>query len=463
MNLPPQEIFKAYDIRGVVDKSLTEEGVRLIGQALGSELLAGRPSDGPRPEIAVGRDGRLSGPRLAEALMTGIRASGVDVAEIGMFATPVAYFAAHELGCGSAVAVTGSHNPPEYNGLKMVLSGTTLAGEAIQRLRLRIESDELARGAGRHRRAEIREAYLRRIVSDVRLARPMKIAVDCGNGVAGATAAELYRRLGCEVLELYCEVDGRFPNHHPDPSHPENLKDLIALVRKERAELGFAFDGDGDRLGVVTADGRIIYPDRQLMLFAQDVLSRRPGAEIIYDVKSTRNLAPWIRRHGGVPSLWKTGHSLIKARLRERGAALAGEMSGHVFFVERWYGFDDAQYAGARLLEILSKTRDATAALNALPDSISTPELHLKLAEGEPHRLIERLQESASFPGATEVIRLDGLRVEYPDGFGLARASNTTPVIVLRFEADDEKGLARIKSEFRRMLLSAKPGANLPF
>jgi len=462
MNLPPQEIFKAYDIRGVVDKSLTEEGVRLIGQALGSELLSGHASD-RRPEIAVGRDGRLSGPRLAEALMKGIMASGVDVAEIGMFATPVAYFAAHELGCGSAVAVTGSHNPPEYNGLKMVLAGTTLAGEAIQRLRLRIESGELARGAGKHRRAEIREAYLRRIVSDVRLARPMKIAVDCGNGVAGATAAELYRRLGCEVLELYCEVDGRFPNHHPDPSHPENLKDLIALVRKERAELGFAFDGDGDRLGVVTADGRIIYPDRQLMLFAQDVLSRRPGAEIIYDVKSTRNLAPWIRRHGGVPSLWKTGHSLIKARLRERGAALAGEMSGHVFFVERWYGFDDAQYAGARLLEILSKTRDATAALNALPDSISTPELHLKLAEGEPHRLIERLQESASFSGATEIIRLDGLRVEYPDGFGLARASNTTPVIVLRFEADDEKGLARIKSEFRRVLLAAKPGANLPF
>jgi len=462
MSLPPQEIFKAYDIRGVVGKSLTEEGVRLIGQALGSELLAGQEPDGRR-EIAVGRDGRLSGPKLAEALITGITASGVDVVDIGMFATPIAYFAAHELGCGSAVAVTGSHNPPEYNGLKMVLAGTTLAGEAIQRLRARIESGDLARGAGARRRAEIREAYLRRIVSDVRLARPMKIAVDCGNGVAGATAAELYRRLGCEVLELYCEVDGRFPNHHPDPSHPENLKDLIALVRKEGAELGFAFDGDGDRLGVVTAEGRIIYPDRQLMLFAQDVLSRRPGAEIIYDVKSTRNLAPWIRRHGGIPSLWKTGHSLIKARMRERGAALAGEMSGHVFFVERWYGFDDAQYAGARLLEILSKTKDATATLNALPDSISTPELHLKLAEGEPHRLIDLLQKSASFPGATEVIRLDGLRVEYADGFGLARASNTTPVIVLRFEADDEAGLGRIKSEFRRVMLAAKPGAILPF
>jgi len=461
MNIPPQEIFKAYDIRGVVGKSLTAEGVRSIGQALGSELLERK--GGGRAEIAIGRDGRLSGPELAGALMDGIRASGVDVAEIGMFATPVAYFAAHELGCGSAVAVTGSHNPPEYNGLKMVLAGTTLAGEDVQNIRRRIAAGKLARGTGRHRSVDIREAYLKRITSDVRLARPMKIAVDCGNGVAGATAADLYRRLGCEVIELYCQVDGRFPNHHPDPSHPENLQELIALVKKERAEIGIAFDGDGDRLGVVTAEGDIIFPDRQLMLFAKDVLSRQPGAEIIYDVKSTRNLGPWIRKYGGVPSLWKTGHSLIKARMRERGAALAGEMSGHTFFVERWYGFDDAQYAGARLLEILSKTSDATAALTALPDSGSTPELHLKLAEGEPHRLIAALQESAAFPGATEVIKLDGLRVEYADGFGLARASNTTPVVVLRFEADDAKGLERIKTEFRRVLLSAKPDARLPF
>jgi phosphomannomutase/phosphoglucomutase len=461
MNIPPQEIFKAYDIRGVVGKSLTAEGVRSIGQALGSELLERK--GGGRAEIAIGRDGRLSGPELAGALMDGIRASGVDVADIGMFATPVAYFAAHELGCGSAVAVTGSHNPPEYNGLKMVLAGTTLAGEDVQNIRRRIAAGKLARGTGRHRSVDIREAYLNRIASDVRLARPMKIAVDCGNGVAGATAADLYRRLGCEVIELYCQVDGRFPNHHPDPSHPENLQELIALVKKERAEIGIAFDGDGDRLGVVTAKGDIIFPDRQLMLFAKDVLSRQPGAEIIYDVKSTRNLGPWIRKYGGVPSLWKTGHSLIKARMRERGAALAGEMSGHTFFVERWYGFDDAQYAGARLLEILSKTSDATAALTALPDSVSTPELHLKLAEGEPHRLIAALQESAAFPGATEVIKLDGLRVEYADGFGLARASNTTPVVVLRFEADDAKGLERIKAEFRRVLLSAKPDARLPF
>lgn len=459
---PPPEIFKAYDIRGIVGKSLSDEGVRLIGQALGTELLA-LSKLGRQPEIVIGRDGRLSGPGLAEALGAGIRASGVDVVDIGMCATPIAYFAAHHLGCGSAVAVTGSHNPPEYNGLKMVLDGTTLSGEAIQRLRQRIESGDLARGAGRYRKAEIRDAYLDRIVSDVHLARPMKVAVDCGNGVAGATAGELYRRLGCEVLELYCEVDGRFPNHHPDPSNPENLKDLVALVRRQSAEIGLAFDGDGDRLGVVTANGQVIFPDRQLMLFAKDVLSRQPGAEVIYDVKCTRNLAPWIRRHGGVPSLWKTGHSLIKARMRERKAALAGEMSGHVFFVERWYGFDDAQYAGARLLEILSKTKDATATLNALPDSVSTPELHLKLAEGEPHRLIESLQKHAAFPGATDIIRLDGLRVEYDDGFGLARASNTTPVVVLRFEADDQAGLDRIKSEFRRVLRSAKPDAALPF
>jgi phosphomannomutase / phosphoglucomutase len=456
------EIFKAYDIRGIVGRTLTAEAVRLIGQAIGSEALA-RGGAAGRREIAIGRDGRHSGPELARALAEGIRASGVDVVDIGMVATPISYFAAYHLGCGSAVSVTGSHNPPEYNGLKMVLHGVTLAGEDVQRLRRRIESGDLAKGEGAERRADVREAYLSRIASDVKPARAMKIVVDCGNGVAGATAGELYRRLGCEVTELYCEVDGSFPNHHPDPSQPDNLRDLIAAVRERGAEVGFAFDGDGDRLGVVTADGRIIYPDRQLMLFAQDVLERNPGAEIIFDVKSTRHLAPWIRRHGGVPSLWKTGHSLIKARLKERGALLAGEMSGHVFFVERWYGFDDAQYAGARLLEILARTPDATATLNSLPDSVSTPELHLRLAEGEPHRLIERLQKEAEFPGASEVIRIDGLRVEYPRGFGLARASNTTPVIVLRFEAEDKASLKEIQDAFRRVLSAAKPGAKLPF
>jgi phosphomannomutase / phosphoglucomutase len=456
------EIFKAYDIRGIVGRTLTVEAVRLIGQALGTEALARRSGPG-RTEIAIGRDGRNSGPELARALSEGIRASGVDVVDIGMVATPISYFAAHHLGCGSAVSVTGSHNPPEYNGLKMVLHGVTLAGEDVQGLRRRIEAGDVAAGEGRARTADVREAYLARIVSDVRLARPMKIVVDCGNGVAGATAGELYRRLGCDVTELYCDVDGSFPNHHPDPSQPANLRDVIAAVRERGAELGFAFDGDGDRLGVITADGKIIYPDRQLMLFAQDVLSRNPGAEIIYDVKSTRHLAPWIRKHGGVPGLWKTGHSFIKARLKERGALLAGEMSGHTFFVERWYGFDDAQYAGARLLEILSRSANASETLDALPDSVSTPELQLQLEEGEPHRLIEKLQREAQFPGADEIIRIDGLRVEYPRGFGLARASNTTPVIVLRFEADDRDSLAQIQSAFRRVLLSAKPGAKLPF
>jgi len=458
MNSPAPEIFKAYDIRGIVGKTLTEDGVRQIGRALATEALAA----GSRA-ITVGRDGRLSGPALAQALMQGIRAGGIDVIDIGMVATPIAYFAAHHLGSGSAVAVTGSHNPPDYNGLKMVIAGTTLSGDAIQGLRSRIDRGDFAHGEGAYSAADVREDYLKRIAADVHLARPMRIAIDCGNGVAGGTAPELYRRLGCEVVELYCEVDGNFPNHHPDPSRPENLQELIAAVREHRAELGFAFDGDGDRLGVVTRSGRIIYPDRQLMLLARDVLSRCPGAEIIFDVKCTRHLAPWIRRYGGRPGMWRTGHSLIKARMAERGAPLAGEMSGHIFFGERWYGFDDAQYAGARMLEILSRDADPSATLESLPDAVNTPELHWQLSEGEPHRLIDSLHRSAEFPGADEIIRIDGLRVEYADGFGLARASNTTPVIVLRFEADSAEGLDRIQGEFRRVLHAAKPGAKLPF
>jgi phosphomannomutase/phosphoglucomutase len=452
------EIFKAYDIRGIVGRSLTVEGVELIGRALGTEV---RNAGGTA--IAVGRDGRLSGPALAEALSRGLLRSGVDVHDVGMVTTPMAYFAAYHLRCDSAVAVTGSHNPPEYNGLKMVIAGTTLSGAAIQEVRARIERGEFASGAGTYRTAEIREAYLARIAGDVQLARPVPIIVDCGNGVAGSVAPELYRRLGCRVTELYCDVDGTFPNHHPDPTQPENLRDLIARLAASDAELGLAFDGDGDRLGVVTKNGRIIYADRLLMLFAADVLRRVPGGEIIYDVKCTRNLAPWIRSHGGRPVLWKTGHSLIKAKLRELGAPLAGEMSGHIFFTERWYGFDDGVYAGARLLEILSRGGDPSGELERLPDSVTTPELHWALAEGEPHRLIAELQRTARFPDASEVITLDGLRVEYADGFGLARASNTTPVIVLRFEAEDAAGLERIQADFRRVLVAAKPGATLPF
>lgn len=452
------EIFKAYDIRGIVGRTLTPEAVELIGHAIGSEAVARKQT-----RIAVGYDGRLSGPSLAAALAAGIRKSGIGVIDIGRVATPMVYFAAHHLKTGSGVAVTGSHNPPDYNGLKTMLGGETLAGEAVQKLRQRIESGDLAHGSGSHARQDISRDYIERIAGDVKLARPMKVVVDCGNGVPGAFAPALYRRLGCEVAELYCEVDGNFPNHHPDPSQPANLKDVQRALAQGKGEIGFAFDGDGDRLGVVTQRGNIIFPDRQLMLFAADVLQRQPGASIIFDVKSTRNLAPWIRQHGGTPVLWKTGHSFIKKKLQESGAALAGEMSGHFFFRERWYGFDDALYAGARLLEILSREADPGAVLEALPDAVNTPELHLKLVEGENHALIERLGKTARFQGAREVITIDGLRVEYPDGFGLARPSNTTPVVVLRFEADDEAALKRIQGDFRRAILAVKPDAKLPF
>jgi len=456
--LPAPEIFKAYDIRGIVDTTLTSEAVRAIGHALGSEAAA----RGQR-EIAIGRDGRLSGPALASALADGIRAAGVDVVDIGCVPTPLTYFAAFELGTQSCVSVTGSHNPPDYNGLKMVLGGQTLFGEQIQALRRRLADNDLTHGAGRLRQADVKAAYLNRVCSDIALARPMKVVVDCGNGVAGSIAPTLFRRLGCEVIELFCEVDGRFPNHHPDPSRPENLQDVIRALRETDAELGLAFDGDGDRLGVVTKDGQIIYPDRQLMLFAADVLSRVPGGEIIYDVKCTRNLAGWIRQHGGRPLMWNTGHALVKAKLKETGAPLAGEMSGHVFFKERWYGFDDGLYTGARLLEILSRHADPSAVLNALPDAVSTPELNIRMNEGEPFELVRRLREQAHFTGADEVITIDGVRVEYPDGFGLARPSNTTPVVVLRFEADHVEALTRIQADFRRAIEGVWPGVVLPY
>ncbi len=454
----PAEIFRAYDIRGIVGATLTAQVVRAIGQALGTLAL-----EAGGTTIAIGRDGRLSGPELSAALAEGIAASGANVIDIGMVPTPVTYFAAYHLGCGSAVMLTGSHNPPDYNGIKMVIAGTTLAGEAIQELRRRIESGRVAKGAGRIEHREIADAYLERVVGDVKLARPMKIAIDCGNGVTGDIAPRLFRQLGCEVTALYSEIDGRFPNHHPDPSQPKNLADLVALLADSDAELGLAFDGDGDRIGVVTKDGKIIYPDRQLMLYAKDVLARNPGATIIYDVKCTRLLEPWIESHGGVPLIWKTGHSFVKAKLKETGAPLAGEMSGHTFFKERWYGFDDALYVGARLLEIVSRERDPSALLNALPDSPSTPELNWTLAEGEPHALIEKLQASAPFPNAERILAIDGVRAEYADGFGLARASNTTPVIVLRFEADTAQALERIQGEFRSALQQLKPGSPLPF
>ncbi len=460
MFVPAPEIFKAYDIRGIVDKTLTAEAVRAIGHALGSEAVARS-----QKAIAVGRDGRLSGPELAGALADGIRAAGVDVIDVGCVPTPLTYFAAYELGTNSCVSVTGSHNPPDYNGLKMVLGGQTLFGELIQALRQRIIDGNLVTAAvpGKLTQANVVPAYVEKIIGDVKLSRPMKIVMDCGNGVAGAVAPELFKRLGCELVELFCEVDGNFPNHHPDPSKPENLADVIRALSETDAEIGLAFDGDGDRLGVVTKDGEIIFPDRQLMLFAEDVLTRVPGGEIIYDVKCTRNLAGWITARGGKPTMWNTGHALVKAKLKETGAPLAGEMSGHVFFKERWYGFDDGLYTSARLLEIVSRHADANPVLKNLPDAISTPELNIKMNEGEPFALVDKLKAEARFEGAESILTIDGVRVEYADGFGLARPSNTTPVVVLRFEADTQAAIERIQADFRRAIEGVWPGVQLPF
>ena len=461
-------IFKAYDIRGIVDGdpakvTLTDAVARGVGAALALQAKAKGI-----PAIVVGRDGRLSGPRLIAALTQGINSAGVEAIDIGMVPTPVVYFATVLTNTGSGVAVTGSHNPPEYNGLKMMLGGGTLYGDGIQDLYKSIVDPSFAgkldaNASVRVTKRDVTGEYLAKILGDVKLSRPMKIAIDCGNGVAGALAPQLFKSLGCEVTELFTEVDGNFPNHHPDPAHPENLQDLIRCLAETDCEIGLAFDGDGDRLGVVTKTGQIIWPDRQLMLYAQDVLAHRPGGQIIYDVKCTRNLAPWVRKHGGVPLMWRTGHSLIKAKLKETGAPLAGEMSGHVFFNDRWYGFDDGLYTGARLLEILSRSANPSAVLEALPDAIATPELHIHTAEGDNFKLVEALQRNAKFEGADEVITIDGVRVEYPDGFGLARASNTTPVVVTRFEADSEAAIARIKAAFKAAITAVAPGVDVPF
>jgi phosphomannomutase / phosphoglucomutase len=461
-----KSIFKAYDIRGVIGKTLDVDAARSIGRAFGSEVRA-QGGDA----VVVARDGRLSGPDLIAALSDGLRAAGVDVVNVGMVPTPVGYFAASvplklaggERRVDSCIVVTGSHNPPDYKGFKMVLRGAAIYGEQILALHQRIVDENFSAGNGTYTEYDIADAYLERIASDVKLARPIKIVVDTGNGVAGGLAPKLFKKLGCELVELFTDIDGNFPNHHPDPAHPENLEDVIRALKETDAEIGFAFDGDGDRLGVVTKDGEIIYPDRQLMLFAEEVLSRNKGAQIIYDVKCTRNLAKWVKDKGGEPLMWKTGHSLVKAKLRETGAPLAGEMSGHVFFKDRWYGFDDGLYTGARLLEILTRVADPSKLLNSLPNSHSTPELQLKLEEGENFELIARLQQNAKFTGADDVVKIDGLRVEYPDGFGLARSSNTTPVVVMRFEADNDAALKRIQDDFRRVILAEKADAKLPF
>ena len=452
-------VFKAYDIRGIVGTTIDERFAEHLGRAFGSEALAA----GERA-VAVGRDGRVSGPSLAAALIKGLVSTGLDVVDIGPATTPMLYYVAAtrgEHGCRSGIQVTGSHNPKDYNGFKMVLAGRAIYGDDIQRLRQRIEAERYTRGKGRSATMDVLAEYSARIVGDCKLQRPMTIAVDSGNGIAGASAPGILRALGCTVHELYSEVDGDFPNHHPDPSKPENLAELIRVVASADAELGLAFDGDGDRLGVVTKDGTIIYPDRQVMLFARDVLKRNRGATIIFDVKCSQQMAPLIRAAGGVPLMWKTGHSLVKAKLRELGSPLAGEMSGHIFFGERWYGFDDATYTAARLLEIVSASADPSAVLNALPTSFSTPELNVACAEGEPAEVVARLRAEAKFPGAKEIITIDGVRVEYDDGFGLVRASNTTPVLVLRFEGTSPEALARIQADCMAALRAVKPDAQV--
>jgi phosphomannomutase len=446
--------FKAYDIRGIVPTALNEDFALGLGRAFGTIALR----EGQR-SVAVGRDGRLSGPALSAALVRGLVEVGIEVIDVGCVTTPLLYFAANTL-CESGIQVTGSHNPKNYNGFKMVMGGRAIYGDEIQALRqmMEFESWQLQAG-GSVKNVNIEAPYRDRIASDVKLKRPMKIVVDSGNGIAGATAPAIFRKLGCEVVELFSEVDGNFPNHHPDPSKPENLEDLKRALRETDTELGFAFDGDGDRLGVVTKEGNVIYPDRQMMLFARDVLSRVPGAPILFDVKCTQRLAPAIEAAGGVPEMYKTGHSLIKARMKQNGSPLGGEMSGHIFFKERWFGFDDGTYAGCRLLEILSASPDANAVLNGLPTSFSTPELNVPCAEGEPHRVVAQLQSQAKFAAPAKINTIDGLRVDWPDGFGLIRASNTTPVLVLRFEGHSEAALHRIEAEMMALLKTAKPDA----
>nr|CCF78736.1 phosphomannomutase [Rubrivivax gelatinosus S1] len=456
-------MFKAYDIRGIVGKTIDETFAEHLGRAFGTEALAA----GERA-VAVGRDGRLSGPGLAAALVRGLVSTGLDVVDLGAVTTPMLYYVAAtrgEHGCNSGIQVTGSHNPKDYNGFKMVLGGRAIYGEDIQRLKRRIEAEDYALAPGRGATMDILAEYTQRIVSDCKLARPMKIVVDSGNGIPGASAPAILKALGCEVIDLYSKVDGDFPNHHPDPSKPENLADLIKVVHATGAELGLAFDGDGDRLGVVTAGGNIIYPDRQVMLFARDILARRPGAEIIFDVKCSQRLPEAIRAAGGVPVLWKTGHSLIKAKLKESGAPFAGEMSGHLFFSERWYGFDDAMYTAARLLEILSREADPSAFLDALPTSFSTPELNVPCAEGENHRVVAELLARAADGrlalAGGDVGTVDGLRIDFADGFGLIRASNTTPVLVLRFEGHTAEALERIQGDFMAALRAVKADARV--
>lgn len=454
------EIFRAYDIRGVVNKTLTIDIVEAVGRALGSLVLARGET-----AVVVARDGRLSGPLLMNALGKGILATGCNVVDIGMVPTPVLYFATYHLNIPSGVMITGSHNPSDYNGLKMMVGGQALYGDGIQALAELIQTSNFRQGQGQKTEQDILEAYIQAIKKDIHLSKPLKIVVDAGNGVTGHIIPVLFEALGCSVIPLFCEVDGHFPHHHPDPGQPKNLVDLIAAVRTYQADIGLAFDGDGDRLGVVDNLGKIIWPDRQLILFAKKILEKSPNAKIIYDVKCTRHVATVVESFGGQPVMWKTGHSLIKAKMQEIGALLAGEMSGHLFFKDRWFGFDDALYAGARLLEILSEQdKNITAAemFSALPDSVNTPELLIQVTEKTKFERVKRLIALAQFPGA-KISTIDGLRVDFKDGFGLVRPSNTGPNLILRFEGDTAFALTRIQAEFRQLLVEVDPQWELPF
>jgi len=451
-------IFKAYDIRGIVDESLTIDSVYAIGKALGSEANSLQ-----QKTIAVARDGRLSGPKLLQALVDGILSTGINVVNVGRVPTPLLYFATFHLQTGCGVMLTGSHNPPNYNGLKMVLNNTTLSGDTIQKLKQRILTKDFSNGSGEYSETDVSEAYLSEITSDIKLAKPLKIIVDAGNGVAGELAPKLFRALGCDVTELFCEIDGNFPNHHPDPSQPETLDTLIKTVKDTNADVGFGFDGDGDRLGVVAPSGEIIWPDRQMILYAKDILERNPGADIIYDIKCSVNLRRAISEAGGNPLMWKTGHSLVKAKLKETGAPLAGEMSGHIFFKERWYGFDDALYTGARLLEILAKSQKSTNEIfNQLPDMINTPELRLDMQEGEHFKFMDKLISAAKFDNA-RITTIDGIRADFEDAWGLVRASNTTPCLVIRFEGQNQQAMNAVMEQFRALFLSLDNSLKLPF
>ena len=453
-----EDIFRAYDIRGVVETALTPDAVQQIGQAFATEALSQN-----QKTVIVGRDGRLSSPELAKRLSEGLRAGGCDVVDIGMVPTPVLYYATHKLKTGTGIMVTGSHNPPQYNGLKMLIAGNTLFGDNIKALYHSIIEDKLSTGEGSHSEQNVIPDYLDTIVNDIKLEKPLNIAVDCGNGVAGVLATELFTRLGCNVTELFCDVDGNFPNHHPDPSKPENLVDMQNVMKQNALDIGLAFDGDGDRVGILDDKQNILWADRQMMLYSADVLKRKPGALIIFDIKSTSNLGGYIKNLGGEPLMWKTGHSFIKAKMKETGAELAGEMSGHIFFKERWFGFDDGLYSAARMLEIISQRDETSSAIfEALPDSFNTPELQIDFEEGEHYKFMNKFIDQAHFDNA-ETVTIDGIRVNYAEGWGLIRPSNTTPCLVLRFEANDEKTLIEIQNTFKEKLLSVDNNLKLPF